>query len=333
MVLGRLEKIELRDIWKTEDRDFTPWLAQERNISLLGETLGLNLEVESQEKPVGPFRADILCKDLDEAEDHWVLIENQIERTDHRHLGQLMTYAAGLQAVTIIWIADRFTDEHRAAMDWLNNITDREFQFFGLEVELWKIGDSPAAPKFNVVSKPNEWSRNVSAATRAIRDGPLTATRQLQLQYWSEFGNELDDHKFLRPQSPRPVHYCNISIGKSGFKIGGLLYSNAERIGVEIYMNGEDANLYFCEFEKHRKEIEKNIGFELDWQPLSGKHACRIAIYKENCSPSDEARWPEYRTWMIENLEAIYGEFKPILDAIDIDVVREEGVNMEDLQG
>ena len=122
----------------------------------MANALGLELEIEAQEKEVGSFRADILCKDLDN--ESWVLIENQLERTDHTHLGQLLTYAAGLQAVTIIWIAARFSEEHRASLDWLNEITDESFRFFGLEVELWKIGSSPAAPKFNIVSKPNDWT-------------------------------------------------------------------------------------------------------------------------------------------------------------------------------
>ena len=174
--LGRLEKIELRDIWRTEDQDFTPWLAQDNNISLLGDILGLDLEVEAQEKDVGPFRADILCKDT--LNDSWVLIENQLERTDHKHLGQLITYAAGLKAVTIVWIAESFTDEHRAALDWLNSITDGDFRFFALEVELWRIGDSPAAPKFNVVSKPNAWTKTVGEATRRIERGDLSETKK-----------------------------------------------------------------------------------------------------------------------------------------------------------
>lgn len=132
--LERLEKIDLRSYWEREDIDFTPWLAEAENIQLLGDTVGLELEIEAQEKEVGPFRADILCKDT--ANDHWVLIENQLERTDHIHLGQLLTYAAGLNAVTIIWIAARFTDEHRATLDWLNEITNEDFTFFGLEIEL-----------------------------------------------------------------------------------------------------------------------------------------------------------------------------------------------------
>lgn len=148
-ILGRLTRVELREIWTAEASGFTPWLARPENLEILGETLGMDLELEAQERPVGPFRADILCKDV--GTDQWVLIETQLERTDHLHLGQLLTYAAGLQAVTIVWVAAGFTEEHRATLDWLNKITDESFQFFGLEVELWRIGDSPAAPKFETL--------------------------------------------------------------------------------------------------------------------------------------------------------------------------------------
>ena len=134
VTLGRLEPVELRDIWRSEAAGFTPWLARPENLSVLGETLGIDLELEAQERSVGPFRADILCKDI--ATDSWVLVENQLERTDHSHLGQLLTYASGLEAVTIVWVAAQITDEHRSTLDWLNRITDARFRFFGLEVEL-----------------------------------------------------------------------------------------------------------------------------------------------------------------------------------------------------
>lgn len=168
--LGRLERVELRNIWQSEAWDFTPWLARKENLEILGETLGIDLELEAQERPVAPFRADILCKDI--GTNRWVLIENQLERTDHVHLGQLLTYASGLEAVTIVWIAAQFTEEHRSTLDWLNRITDESFRFFGLEVELWKIADSPAAPKLNIVSKPNDWSQSVAQAAR-VAESPF----------------------------------------------------------------------------------------------------------------------------------------------------------------
>jgi hypothetical protein len=133
--------------------------------------------LEAQERSVGLFRADILCKET--TTDNWVLIENQLERTDHVHLGQLLTYAAGLQAVTIVWIAQYFTEEHRAALDWLNEITDERFNFFGLEIELWRIENSPVAPKFNVVCKPNDWTKKISQSARRMESEEISPVKQL----------------------------------------------------------------------------------------------------------------------------------------------------------
>ncbi len=135
--LGKLERIsDLRRIWESEATHFTPWLAREDNLALLADTIGLDLELEAQEKSVGPFRADILCRET--ANNSWVLIENQLDKTDHNHLGQLLTYAAGLNAATIVWIAKRFTDEHQATLEWLNEVTGDEINLFGLEIKLWR---------------------------------------------------------------------------------------------------------------------------------------------------------------------------------------------------
>ena len=194
--IGRLKLVPLRDAWESESGDFTPWLAQDRNIQILGSALDLDLDVEAQELNVGPFRADILCKNT--VDQSLVLVENQLERTDHGHLGQLLTYAAGLEAVTIVWIAQKFTDEHRATLDWLNEITDEKFNFFGVEVQLFQIDESPAAPHFSVISKPNDWSKTVSKEAKRIE---LTPTKQLQLSFWTklrEYGAQRGDS----PQVP-----------------------------------------------------------------------------------------------------------------------------------
>lgn len=184
VTLGRLESVDPRQAWSSEAGHFTPWLALPENMALLGEAIGLELEVEAQEKNVGPFRADILCRNT--VDGSWVLVENQLERTDHTHLGQLITYAAGLDAVTIVWVARAITEEHRAALDWLNRATNDKINFFGLEIELWRIGSSPLAPKFNVVSKPNDWTQTVLDAARGIEAGEVTPTKQLQLQFWTQ---------------------------------------------------------------------------------------------------------------------------------------------------
>ena len=315
--LGRLERVnDLREAWATEDQDFTPWLARPENLAVLAETLGLELETEAQEKPVGPFRADILCKEI--GSDAWVLIENQLERTDHVHLGQLMTYAAGLQTVTIVWIARSFTDEHRAALDWLNRITDEQFHFFGLEVELWRIGESPPAPKFNIVSKPNDWSRSIA---RAAADVGLSETRIRQKEYWGALLKVLDDEKgpVSGNREPKPNYWIGFSVGRTGFPLSATMVLSKNRIKAELYTSGNDAKAFFGLLKRQKDEIERELGYSLAWEELPGKRDCRIASYYDHVDPMDEADWPRQHKWLAEHLNAMHRVFAPRVKDLDPD--------------
>jgi hypothetical protein len=320
--LGRLQKVELREAWLSESRDFTPWLAQEDNLTLLGEAIGIELELESQEKDVGPFRADILCKDT--ATDDWVLIENQIERTDHSHLGQLLTYAAGLNAVTIVWIAERFTEEHRATLDWLNERTDKKINLFGLEIELWRIGDSPIAPKFNIISQPNDWSRTVQQA--AAGSGELSAHKQLQLKFWTAFRQHMETTgSFVRCQKPSPQHWMNHAIGRSGVHLDSIISLwNSEtglkgpEIRTELYMDGPNAKQEFAVLEKQKKSIETALGFSLTWHNPENKAACRLYT-RRNTDFLNEALWPEQFEWLRQRLEKMHREFAPIVKNLKLE--------------
>ena len=304
--LGSLKKVDVRHIWQTEAQHFTPWLAQ--NLDILAETLDMELEIEAQEKNVGPFRADILCRDtLDKS---WVLIENQLERTDHLHLGQLLTYASGLKAVTIIWVSTHFTEEHRSALDWLNNITDDQFKFFGLEVELWQIGDSPVAPKFNIVSKPNDWSRSVGQAARQIETGTLTDIKAAQLEFWTQLAEKLKENSHIRPQKPMPQHWAVFRIGRSGFHISGLHNTRDKCIGVELYIDHQNAKDFYNQLYAQKNDIEAEIGHELIWKELPNKSASRIILYLRNVDPMDRSRWDEYQDWLIKYIEAFDRAFR-----------------------
>lgn len=304
--LGSLKKVDVRHIWQTEAQHFTPWLAQ--NLDILAETLDMELEIEAQEKNVGPFRADILCRDtLDKS---WVLIENQLERTDHLHLGQLLTYASGLKAVTIIWVSTHFTEEHRSALDWLNNITDDQFKFFGLEVELWQIGDSPVAPKFNIVSKPNDWSRSVGQAARQIETGTLTDIKAAQLEFWTQLAEKLKENSYIRPQKPMPQHWAVFRIGRSGFHMSGLHNTRDKCIGVELYINHQNAKDFYNQLYAQKNDIEAEIGHELIWKELPNKSASRIILYLRNVDPMDRSRWDEYQDWLIKYIEAFDRAFR-----------------------
>jgi hypothetical protein len=307
--LGRLQSIPLRTVWLSESNSFTPWLASDENLSLLAEAIGIDLELEAQEKAVGPFRADILCKDV--GTDSWVLIENQLERTDHTHLGQILTYAAGLDAVTIVWIAARFTEEHRATLDWLNKITEERFRFFGVEVELWSIGNSVPAPKFNIVAKPNDWSRSVAQAARAIDDAELSDTRAMQVRYWTglhavmgELNGPLAGNRRAQPQS-----WMAYSIGRSGFHLAAAMNGRRKKIRAELYLSGANAKNAFSQLESRKIEIENEIGFSLQWEDLPGRRDCRVCVYYENVDPEDASTWPSQHAWLAEKLNQLHRVF------------------------
>jgi Domain of unknown function (DUF4268) len=314
--LGRLQKVDLREAWSSESSDFTPWLAQEGNLNLLGDAIGIELELASQEKDVGPFRADILCKDT--ATDNWVLIENQLERTDHSHLGQLLTYAAGLNAVTIVWIAERFTEEHRATLDWLNERTDEKINLFGLEVELWRIGDSPIAPKFNIISQPNDWARTVQQA--AAGSSEISVHKQLQLKFWTAFKQHMEAKgSFVRCQKPLPQHWSNHAIGRSGVHLTSIVSLWNSETGVkgpeiraELYVHGPNAKQEFAALQKQKDAIEQTLGFPLTWHNPENKAMCRLYT-RQNADFLNEDQWPQHFEWLRLRLETMHKVFAPIV--------------------
>ncbi len=306
--LGRLKRIALREYWEREDTGFTPWLAEEENVALLSEAIGLELEVQATEASVGPFRADVLCRDT--ADGSLVLVENQIERTDHSHLGQVMTYAAGLGAVTVVWIAKRFTEEHRAALDWLNEISRDEIRFFGLEVELWQIGDSVPAPKFNVVAKPNDWTREVREAATSPR-GPHTETQQLYQDYWRSFVafNEERGSRF-RMTTPTAGSWWGWGIGKTGYMLVARITARSDEAGVFLAVKGPGGSARFDALQQDDATIERELGFAVDWLPKPGRKESQISTACKT-TLQDRSAWPDLHRWMVERLEGFDRVFRP----------------------
>ncbi len=307
MKLGKLKKVDLREIWNGEAKDFTPWLAKEENILLLGETLNIELEVQDQEKNVGPFRADILCKDT--LNDHYVLIENQLERTDHNHLGQLMTYAAGLDAVTIIWISKTFTEEHRATLDWLNRITEEGINFFGIEIEAYRIGNSPPAPMFNIISKPNDWSKTIR---KSVTSGEVSEIKLMQQEYWQALRDFLESTgSFLKSQKPSPQHWTNFAIGRSYFHLSALVNSRDNYLTINIVIKGEDKQRYFEELQNNYEEDSKlEIDANLNWRPLPEAKESQVQL-THNANFNDKNDWANQHQWFKNYLEKFTKYFKP----------------------
>lgn len=309
MELGTLVKVDLREQWKKEDTDFTPWLALDKNIELLGEAIGIELEVQSQEESVGPFRADILC--VDTSNDSYVLIENQLEKTDHTHLGQLMTYASGLDAVTIIWIAKKFTEEHRAALDWLNRITDASFNFFGIEIELYRIGKSKPAPMFKLVSKPNNWSKSIR---KSVKSQNVTDTKLLQQEYWQNLKDYIEEsNSKIRMQSPRPQHWTNLAIGKSNFHLSASVSTRDNTISIWLNIRGENAKQNYDNLlETAEQQSYSKISTELKWLRMDDKKQSAV-ILTTNGNMTNKKDWINQFKWFTENLELFTNFFKPLI--------------------
>jgi len=306
MNIGKLEKVDLRDYWSNEATDFTPWLAKEDNIKQLGDAIGIELEVVGQEQNVGPFRADILCTDQ---ENRYVLIENQLEITDHKHLGQIMTYAAGLNAVSIIWIASQFTDEHRAAIDWLNRITDSDFNFFAIEIQLLKIGDSAAAPLFNIVAKPNDWAKSTKASSSSQTD--LSETKAAQLQYWTEYRAYMISHGArFNTQKALPQHWTNVGIGTSNVWLSATVNSVTKKIGVYLNVNFPSKDNFDNLKANYEASAKDAVSQDIVWDRLDDKKVCLVYLEKPFDFKDISTREEQF-AWLKENIEKFLDFFKP----------------------
>ena len=308
--LGTLKRVDVRDAWQNEATDFTPWLAEAANLSLLGQTIGLELELEAVERNVGPFRADILCREI--GSDRWILIENQLEQTDHTHMGQLILDAAGLDAVTIVWIAREFREEHRAALDWLNSVTGTDIHFFGLEVELWQIGDSALAPKFNVVCQPNDWQKVATAGANSDN----SELQSLRFQFWNCFNAHLEaESQVLGPRKAHSRNWMEFTLGRSGFclaAIASLENTRGEAVArhesrAEFNIGGK-AKDYYPQLEAQRERIEAELGQPINWN-TDGK-ITRLQ-FRRDADLEDETQWPQYFAWLQEHLELLHRVFRP----------------------
>jgi hypothetical protein len=308
-ILSKLERVPLRDAWKHESGDFTPWLAESENLTLLADTIGLSdLECVAVEHQVGDFKLDILCTNGDDQ----VIIENQLEKTNHTHLGQILAYAAGVGARKVIWIAESFRPEHAAALQFLNENTTDELSFFAVEVELWRIGDSPLAPKFEVIVKPNDWVKSGREQARAASSS--STIKQLQLRFWNTLIEHMKNSSSgLRPQKPRAQHWLNLSIGRAGAKLCVTANTRHNRLGVELYFSGDDSKTNFANLLSYKDKIERDLGFELDWQELPDAKACRVAVWCQEIDLEDESRWPEYLAWVTIQLTTMDKIMRPVL--------------------
>lgn len=302
-MLGKLEKVNIRDIWKNEPSDFTKWLSEEKNLALLSEEIGIEIKFLKKEASVGDFSADILGEE--ENTGRKIIIENQLEITDHDHLGKLITYASGYDVDILIWIFKNIREEHRKAIDWLNERTDDTLNIFAIKMELWKIGDSSPAPKFQIISSPNDWAK---AVKQSSSQNNLTETNLLQLNFWTAFNQYLGQNsQKLRAKKPRPQHWCDLSIGNSQAYISLVISFQKNFIRAGLYIpNNKDL---FLRLVEQKQKIEKNLGLTLEWMELPKAKASRINLQKNNINLKNKDNYEECFKWFTNMSEKFIDVF------------------------
>jgi hypothetical protein len=286
MKLGKLEEVDIRKVWPHEQYDFSKWLATEENIKELGDTLNLSLTDVETEKFVGNYRCDILCKD--EITGKMVLIENQLEPTNHDHLCKIITYASGLDAAVVVWIVASVRDEHASAIEWLNKHTDDEISFFLMEVHAYKIGDSDPAPQFKIIEQPNDFVKIVKAVSK---NKDLNESQKNRMEFWTKF-NEVVDSKG-KPFSKRKAttdHWYNVAIGSSDASISIDLVNKEHKIRVSFWIN-DNKDIFDALFQQ-KEEIENALGFGMEWNRLDNKKASYICTYIKGLDFKKQDNYP-----------------------------------------
>ena len=306
MSLSKLKKVELREAWPHEAHDFTKWLALEENLRLLGDELGFDIKLTQIEAEVGDFNVDILAEEENTGKK--IIIENQLEITNHDHLGKIITYASGYDAEVVIWVVKDVREEHRRAIDWLNEHTDESTEFYLVKIELWQIDNSPYAHKFEIISKPNDWAKTVKDS---VGTGELTQTKIKQLEFW----NGLKDYakknnSKLRFHKSAPQHWNSMSIGSNDAHISLTINSRENLFAVELYISN-NKELYAHLLEK-KDTIEQELGEKLEWMELPGKKASRIkASYQGDFSKEDQ--WETSFFWLLNVAEKFRNVFPKYL--------------------
>ena len=309
MELSRLTKVELREAWPHEASDFTNWLSEEENLRLLSDEIGIDISLVETEASVGRYYVDILAEE--ETTGRKIVIENQLEATNHDHLGKLITYASGFDAEIVVWIVKDVRDEHKQAVDWLNEHTDDKINIFAIEMELWRIGESPYAPKFQVLSQPNDWAKAVKTSRG---QSTLTETKLMQLEFWTQFRVYAGARSTkLRLRKPSPQHWYDIAVGSSKAHLSLNMNTQSNEIRCEIYIS--DSKELYLALEAKREEVEQALNYELEWMPLDGKKASavRTTIPAELNPDSD---WESSFEWFLNAAESFSELFAPLLKSL-----------------
>ena len=285
MDIGKLQEVDIRNLWKHEQYDFSEWLSKEENIEYLNDILGLTLVDISKETYVGSYRCDLFAKD--ETTGTKVIIENQLEISNHDHLGKIITYASGLDAKVIVWIVKEARQEHRSAIEWLNNNTNNNINFFLIEIHAYKIGNSDNAPMFQIIEQPNDFIKN----NKSINSNEsMNKSQSQRMEFWNQFNEILIKRgKPFNVRKATTDHWYNVAIGTSDAHIDITLVNKDSVIGVELYIT--DNKDLFDKLYQKKDEIELDLGFELEWRRLDNSKASRIVTFIKGLNFDDHSNY------------------------------------------
>lgn len=304
MTIGKLTEVDIRELWAHEQYDFSNWLAKPENIEELNDIVGLTLTDIEKEAYVGAYRCDLVA--IDEPTDTKVIIENQLEDSNHDHLGKIITYASGLDAEVIIWIVKNAREEHRSAIEWLNNNMVKEISFFLIELHAYKIGDSLPAPKFEIIEKPNDFIKSTKSITSDIEMNRSQAER---LNFWTKFNDVVTKKgKPFNTRKPTIDHWYGVSIGTSEAHINIKLVNKDGYIGVELHIS--DNKSLYDELYNEKDEIERQLPFSLDWQRLDNRKSSRITTKIDGLNFDNQSNYVELMDEVISRVIAMRKVFK-----------------------
>ena len=315
--LGRIQEVDLRKVWAQEAEEFTPWLA--KHISELGDSLGLDLEFQSQEAPVGKFSLDLLAHEA--GTKRTVIIENQLEPTNHDHLGKLLTYAGGYDANVIVWVAKEFREEHRQALDWLNQHTDDDTEFFGVMIEVWKIDGSRPAPHFKTIAAPNEWQRK---AARSVRAGSVSEKNRRYESFFQGLIDALREKEFTKARKAQPQNWYSFSAGHARRVQYSASFAQGNKAQVHVYIDKPNEREWnkrlFDQLHERKDTIELEVDEKLKWERLDHRKASRISTVRTGSIDDEKDELKNIEDWMVDRLLTFQHVFSPILDELTNDI-------------
>ena len=313
--IGDIEEHELRSVWAHEERDFTRWLAE--NIERLGEALGIEIEDARPEETVGDFASDIVAREMHTGEP--IVIENQYGRTNHDHLGKLLTYSSGKQAGFSLWLAEAFRPEHRSVLEWLNESGPKDAKFFAIRPRVVSVsGSEERGFEFEIVVEPNEWDRELAG------EESLTESER---SYRDFFESLIEAYSARRPHwrelTAGTRGYLTFGAGKAGVSFGWVFHQGPE-FSVELYIStsakATNENI-FEGLRYERGEIEDALGTELTWQQLPEKQACRIKWPREipgRITELTEEQQAELIEWGVDAMDAFQAELEPRVASLEV---------------